>query len=129
MSIIKIDFTQDKLLWFENPKSRQVIDSLIKAIKINTVLLLFNVFKIEENVYSLCPKTEIQVNDVSFRNGWLHRAIVFYLSKWFLNANLIERPILPCRMFQQWYFDIKKIKIVDDEDEYLKRSKRYWNYL
>ncbi len=32
---ITIDFKEDKLLWFENPKSKQVINSLVEAIKMN----------------------------------------------------------------------------------------------
>ncbi len=129
MNIIEIDFKKDKLLWFENPKSKQVIESLIKAIKLNTQLPLFNVFELGKNVYSLCPKTEIEVNWNKFRDGWHHRSIAYYLTKWKIEVNLIEKPILPCRMLQQWYMDIRDIKIVEDNSEYKKRKERYWNYL
>jgi len=131
MSIIKIDFSKDVLLWFETPKSKQVIDSLIKAIQVNTSLPLFNVFSINENFYSLCPYTSIEVNWEYVLDWWHHRAIAYYLTKWYVYANLIDKP-KPSLSFnrpREWYIDIKTIPIIDNEEQYQKRIKRYKNYL
>ena len=129
MNIIKIDFNKDILLWFENPKSQEVINSLIEAIKADTKLPLFSVFEVEKNIYSLCPQTKIEVNWESFRDGGHHRAIAYYLSKWYVKAKLIPKPGLPVYMLQQWHTDIRKIDIVSNIEEYFKRKKRYWNYI
>ena len=127
--IIQLDFSKDILFWYETPKSRQVIDSLKQAIMQNIDLPLFYVFKIWDNSYSLSLNNKIFVNWTEYRDGGHHRAIASYEVSNSVLAILIDKEVHPVYMLQSWYIDITKIPVVDDVWEYLKRKKRYGNYL
>jgi len=127
--VIHFDYNKIDLFWFETPKSNEVIDSLIKAIKSWVELPLFHVFEFEEWKFSLSPKEKIIVNWKEFVDWWHHRAIAYLKTNIVFPVIKTDKPLMPVHMLQRWYINIKDIPLVDSYDEYLKRSNRYWNYL
>ena len=127
--IIEFDYNKHELYWYENPKSKEVISSLTEAIKQWIKLPLFEVFEFEPNKFSLNPRKSINIDWKSFVDGWHHRAIA-YLRLWkVFPVKLVDIPNIPVHMLQRGYINIKNIKIIEDKKEYIKRKKRYKNYL
>ncbi|MDD2871618.1 MAG: hypothetical protein PHS49_06550 [Candidatus Gracilibacteria bacterium] len=127
--VVKINFDKDLLYGFERPKSVEVIESLIKSIKMRIELPLFSVYQLGNNMYSLSPDEKIEINGEYFIDGGHHRSIAFLREKRFLYANLVEKPNIPHHMLQLGYLNIKDIPVISMPDEYIKRKNRYGNYL
>lgn len=129
LQVIELDFKKDILLWYENPKSIEVINKLKEKIKLWIELPLVNVFLINNWSYSLCPITKIKgLNWINYIDWWHHRSIAYFQELWKMKVKLILKPNMPIHMLQEWYIDITKISLINQPELLEYKQSIFWNY-
>jgi hypothetical protein len=125
--IFYLDWKTQKLFGWENHKSDEVIDSIIRGIEAGDDFPAVDVYKDEKNpdVFYISPFREIFEKPT---DGGHNRAIGHYIA---------DKP-LKCRLYVEGSFafdcpvfthiEIPDIFIVDDTGEYDRRKKIFPNY-